>query len=153
MRKFIVAVLFLLVAVSALPALCAEQWTPEQKEVWVMEEKLWSLTKPADLEEIMSMYHPDYRGWNYMSALPGGKDRVRKWMDYMLNSGEMLIYDIRPVDIFVRGNFAFTHYYYRIITKDKKGEEKMEAGRWTDILMKEGGKWLLIGDHGGETSK
>jgi ketosteroid isomerase-like protein len=153
MRKFIVAVLLLLPVMYALPALCAEQWTPEQKEVWTVEEKLWSLTKPTDLEEIMSMYHPDYRGWNYTSPLPGGKDRVRKWMDYMLNSGEMLIYDIRPVDIFVRGNFAFVHYFYRIITKDKKGEEKMEAGRWTDIFMKEGGKWLLIGDHGGETSK
>jgi hypothetical protein len=26
-------------------------------------------------------------------------------------------------------------------------------GRWTDILMKQGDKWVMIGDHGGRTSK
>jgi hypothetical protein len=25
-----------------------------------------------------------------------------------------------------------------------------EKGRWTDILMKKNGKWMLVGDHGGE---
>jgi ketosteroid isomerase-like protein len=74
-------------------------------------------------------------------------------MDFYMNSGEMLIHEIRPVEIFVRGNFAFTHYYYRYVVKDTKGEVKTESGRWTDIFLKEGGKWLCIGDHGGETSK
>jgi len=31
------------------------------------------------------------------------------------------------------------------------GKEKSSQGRWTDILKKEGDKWLLIGDHGGPT--
>jgi ketosteroid isomerase-like protein len=151
-RMMIVALLLLLVA-HTIPALCEEKWTPEQKEIWAVEEKCWSLNKPTDLEALMSLYHPDYRGWNYLSPLPSGKDQVRKWMGYYMNEGEVAIYDIRPVEIFVRGNVAFAHYYYRIITKDKKGEEKAESGRWTDIFMKEGGKWLCIGDHGGQTSK
>jgi hypothetical protein len=39
---------------------------------------------------------------------------------------------------------------YTRLYKDSEGKEKREAGRWTDILMKDGNKWVLIGDHGGE---
>jgi hypothetical protein len=30
------------------------------------------------------------------------------------------------------------------------GKATTEKGRWTDILMKKNGKWMLVGDHGGE---
>lgn len=26
---------------------------------------------------------------------------------------------------------------------------KLESGRWTDILLKQGNKWVITGDHGG----
>jgi len=55
------------------------------------------------------------------------------------------------VAIKVHGDFAFAHYYYASLYQEKKGEEEVSQGRWTDILKKEGDKWLLIGDHGGET--
>ena len=29
----------------------------------------------------------------------------------------------------------------------------MEKGCWKDILMKKGNKWVMVGDHGGKTSK
>jgi len=35
--------------------------------------------------------------------------------------------------------------------KDMDGKQQTEQGRFTDILLKEKGKWLLIGDHGGAT--
>lgn len=47
------------------------------------------------------------------------------------------------------GNIAFVHYYYDQVVKDAEGKEKSESGRWTDILMKQGDKWVMIGDHGG----
>ena len=45
------------------------------------------------------------------------------------------------------------------IKVDKKKEkvilekEKVEQGRWTDILIKQDDKWIMIGDHGGATSE
>ena len=30
------------------------------------------------------------------------------------------------------------------------GKSNTEKGRWTDILMKKNGTWMLVGDHGGE---
>ena len=29
------------------------------------------------------------------------------------------------------------------------GKKKSEKGTWTDILTKQGNKWVMIGDHGG----
>ncbi len=29
-------------------------------------------------------------------------------------------------------------------------KEDRSSGKWTDILMKKDGKWMLVGDHGGE---
>lgn len=47
------------------------------------------------------------------------------------------------------GNFAFVHYGYQLRYLDAANAEKSERGRWTDILMKVGTRWLCIGDTGG----
>jgi hypothetical protein len=39
--------------------------------------------------------------------------------------------------------------YYTQVVKDGEGKEKTQRGRWTDILVKQDGRWVLIGDHGG----
>ena len=63
------------------------------------------------------------------------------------------MYDIQPAAIKIHGNVAFVHYHYVQVVKDAAGKDKETSGRWTDILMKQGDKWLLIGDNGGRTSK
>jgi hypothetical protein len=45
------------------------------------------------------------------------------------------------------------HYYFTFLEKNAKGEEKTIQGRWTDILKKQGNRWVLIGDSGGRTSQ
>ena len=44
---------------------------------------------------------------------------------------------------------AIVNYHYTLLYKDAEDKQQMERGRFTDILMKEDGKWLLIADHGG----
>ena len=58
-----------------------------------------------------------------------------------------------PATISVNGTFAYVHYYYTMLMEGKDGKREGEKGRWTDILMKKDGKWIMIGDHGGKTSK
>ena len=52
--------------------------------------------------------------------------------------------------IWVKGDFAYTDYYYQAIWQDKDGKKTNERGKWLDILMKKNGTWVLIGDHGGQ---
>ncbi len=39
--------------------------------------------------------------------------------------------------------------YYLDVSKSGEAGEKMTQGRWTDLLKKQGDKWVMIGDHGG----
>jgi len=64
-----------------------------------------------------------------------------------------LFYDIQPLAIKIHGNVAIVHYSYTNVFKSGEEKEKVEQGRWTDILLKQGDKWVMIGDHGGATSE
>ena len=107
----------------------------------------------GNVEGFMAYVHDDYLGWNIGSALPDNKAAVRKFVEYAFKTSKTLVSSIKPVGIGIFGNVAYAHYYYSVIYKDAEGKEKSESGRWTDILMKQGDKWVMIGDHGGRTSK
>jgi len=48
---------------------------------------------------------------------------------------------------------AFVDYYYAMAKETPDGKKSSESGRWTDILLKQGSKWVMIGDHGGSDKK
>ncbi len=133
--------------------LLAQEWSAPQKEVWKNVEAYWALDAAGNTEGFLSYFHTDYMGWDNHRAVPGGKDAARKFITHGHKTSKTLIYDVQPVGIKIHGNVAFAHYHYVQITKDEAGKEKESAGRWTDILMKQGDKWVMIGDHGGSTSK
>ena len=150
-NRIVVAVLWLTVAAST--PLLAQEWSAAQKDVWKNVEAYWALAAAGDVEGFMAYVHADYLGWGYQSALPGDKASTRKWIEHDFNTAKTLVSEIKPVGIKIHGNIAFVHYYYSTVTKDAEGKEKNVSGRWTDILMKQGDKWVMIGDHGGQTSK
>jgi ketosteroid isomerase-like protein len=143
-------VVALALSFAAAPA-TAQEWSPAQKEVWKNVETYWALGSAEKLDEWLEYFNDDYLGWGYESALPLGKESVRKWQSHFLETTESLVYEIQPVGILIHGDFAIVHYYYSSHYVGETGEHKDSQGRWTDILMKQGDRWVLIGDHGGET--
>ncbi len=101
----------------------------------------------------MAYFHPDYRGWPYQVTLPGDKAIVRKFVQQGMKTSETLVSTIQPVAIQIDGNVVLVYYYYAVIEKDAEGKEQSRSGRSLDILVKQGNTWVLIGDHGGRTSK
>jgi ketosteroid isomerase-like protein len=150
LRIFVVMAVVGFIAFGSAP-LFAQEWSKAQKEVWDTIKKAWELSAKRDLDGFMNMLDDDYSGWYYESATPGSKESARKWGEYYYKKSKILVYDIKPVAIKVHDKFAFVHYYYTEVYEDSEGKEKFSQGRWTDILKKEKDKWLLIGDHGGET--
>jgi len=130
----------------------AQEWNPAQKEVWKNVNDYWALMTKGDLNGFLDYFHQDYVGWDDNSPLPSTKEDVKKWMGYYFNGAKVPAYEIKPLAIKVYGDFAFVHYYYSMVI-EKEGKSETESGRWTDILMKQGTKWVLIGDNGGKTSK
>ena len=132
--------------------LFGQEWSEEQKEVWKNVETYWDLGVKEDLEGIMGYFHDDFIGWSNRRALPNNKASRRKSMSHSFETTTVLIQELQPVAINIHGNVAIVHYYYSELSKDVEGKENNASGRWTDILMKEGDKWLLIADHGGSTA-
>jgi ketosteroid isomerase-like protein len=155
MKRFLyismmITVLGCFLAISA--PLFAQEWSAEQKEVWQNEETYAKLSAAGNTEGCLAYYHPDYVGWYDKSPTPANKEVTSKFISYGQKTTKILVYDIQPLSIKIYGNVAIVHLYYTQIYKDSEGKEKSSTDRWTDIWMKQGDKWLLIGDHGGPTS-
>ncbi len=131
----------------------AQEWSPAQKEVWQNVEAYWKLAAAGNVDGFLSYFHDDYVGWENRQALPLTKAEVRTWIEHQFKTSTNVLYQIKPVAIVIHGDIAFADYYYTEVDRGADGKETTEAGTWTDILMKQGDRWVLIGDHGGKTSK
>ena len=131
----------------------AQQWTDAQKEVWATVKAYNELGTKGDAQGFLSYFDDSYCGWSNILDAPQNKENVATSANYWFANSKVLYYTITPAKIWVNGDFAFVHYYYTQYFQDKDGKKEWEKGRWTDILMKKNGKWLMVGDHGGKTSK
>ncbi len=144
----ILTVLFAVIILSGTSA--AQQWSPEQKDVWAGVEEYWAASTSSDPMSFTKYFDDSYIGWSYDSEIPGTKADAVKSLNYWLKKGKTQYYTITPSNIWVNGDFAYVHYHYTQVMESTDGKPNTERGRWTDILMKKNGKWMLVGDHGGE---
>jgi ketosteroid isomerase-like protein len=151
-NRVVFAVLCLIMTAS-MPLFAQEEWSAAQKDVWKNVEAYWVIYAQGDLEGYMAYIHTDFSGWPYQSALPNDKASERKWEGHWMKTEKILVYEVKPAAIQIHGNVAIVHYFFDILSKDAEGKERSSSGRWTDILIKQGDKWVMIGDHGGQTSK
>lgn len=132
----------------------AQQWTEDQKDVWAGVEKYWEVSSKGDAQGFLSYFDESYIGWSYQSVVPQNKSNTAKWITHDFKNNSTVVYSLTPINIWVKGDFAFANYFYNQIEKNKEtSKETPSMGKWTDILIKKGNKWVLVGDHGGRTSK
>jgi hypothetical protein len=124
----------------------AQQWTPEQQEIWDFERACWS---SQELESIMSCFHDDFLGWGLGSTVPTSKADRRPFFARSFETEEQVFLNLKPLAINVHGNVATVLYLATTTTKNKAtGEETTVTERWTDICLREGDTWTWIADHG-----
>ena len=131
----------------------AQKWNEQQQEVWKNVETYWNLYAKGDAVGFLSYCDDGYYGWNYNFQTPMDKESATKFIKADMSENHEVMHVITPAVIWVKGDFAYADYYYQLVTQNSKGVEKTTSGRWTDILMKKGDKWVLVGDHGGQTTK
>ncbi len=131
----------------------SQQWSSEQKDVWSGVEKYWEVFAKGNAQGDLSYYDESYMGWEFQSEVPQSKANTSKWIEYLLKNNSIVLYTLTPVNIWVKDDFAYADYFYAMVTQDNEsGKRENSEGTWTDILMKKGGRWLLIGDRGGRNS-
>jgi ketosteroid isomerase-like protein len=144
-------ILFLLFILSTITF--SQQWSSEQLDVWKGIQKYWDAGMSDDVTTMLKYWDDSYNGWSYENEAPGTKADVTKALTYWTKKGKEQYHIITPAKIWVNGDFAYAHYYYTLVVEGSDGKPNTEKGRWTDILMKKDGTWLLVGDHGGEIKK
>ncbi len=142
----LLSLLFILSTVTS-----AQQWSAEQQDLWKGVQTYWEAGMNEDASKMLAYWDESYYGWSYENGAPGTKADVSKAFNYWFKKGKIQYYTITPARIWVNGDFGYVHYYYTEVTESSDGTPHTERGRWTDILMKKNGKWMLVGDHGGET--
>ena len=151
--KNLFAILVVLFTLLFVYNIQAQQWTDEQKDVWAGVEAYWQVGMSANPMDFLNYFDDSYYGWDNENDAPSTKADVSKSLKYWTTKGKVVLYTITPARIWVNGNFAYVHYYYEQVTEGSDGKPNTESGRWTDILMKKDGKWVMVGDHGGKNPK
>ena len=134
------------------PPVQAQELSPQQQEVWKNVQAYNELYKQGDLEGFLSYFHPEYRGWFYLDQAPSGKDNLKEWISHAFKTSPTLVSEVHPLAILIHDDVAIVHYVYSSLYKNAEGAEERSSGRWTDVLKKHAGKWILIADHGGPSS-
>jgi Domain of unknown function (DUF4440) len=149
-----VAFLVLFAAPGAASAQTQTQtWSAEQQEVWKLEEQQWQLAKAKDLSWIETMVHPNLSYWDIDQQAPQNKASLTRWNRYNNNNTTVLEQELFPISVTITGNIAVVQYRYMIARENYKKERETVNGRYTDVLVKEGSRWLFIAWAGGDDPK
>ncbi len=131
----------------------AQTWTPAQQEIWKLEEQQWQMARDKDLSWIETMVHPNLSYWDVDQAMPQTRASLARWSRYSVGNSTVLEQELFPIAITVSGNIAVVQYRYQIARENYKKERESVSGRYTDVLVKENGRWLFIGWAGGDDPK
>ena len=136
-----------LVSVLLLPMFAnAEDWTKEQQEVLAFEEACVTTT---DAEEFAGCFHEDFVGWGQGYPVPTSKDDRSKTNADFFESFDTETLLFNPISVIVKGDMAIVSYLQTTKNMNKATKEvEYSTQAWTDVCLKERGKWTWIADHG-----
>ena len=134
-------------------AALADASSPEQQEVWKVEQQQWAMAAAKNDSWIETMAHPNLRFWETGSPTPRDRASLKHWSKYNNENTTMLEYELFPISATITGNVAVAQYHYTIARENFKKEREVVNGHYTDILIKEGGKWIFIAWEGGDDPK
>ena len=141
----------LLTTLLVLPAYAsADDWSKEQMEVLEFEKACVSATSASQL---MDCFHEDFVGWGQGSTFPTTKADRRKGTEDSFENSESETMLFKPLSVIVKGNMAVISYIDSSKSTNKTTKEvTYSTQRWTDVCLKDGGKWYWISDHGVDIS-
>ncbi|CAN5483228.1 hypothetical protein BH20ACI3_BH20ACI3_39640 [soil metagenome] len=149
-----IRLMLVLIAVCLFPSVASSQtWTPEQKEIWRLEEQQWKMSAAKDASWIETMVHPSISFWQTDQSMPRNKASLARWTRYNDTNATVLEQEIFPISVTITNNVAVAHYRYQIASENYKKEREMVTGRYTDVFVKEGNRWLFITWAGGDDPK
>ena len=144
-RGFIVVGLFVFLLG---PAVFAQTWSEEQKDVLKTVDGVFKAAAEGNAELVKGSFSPDYRGWHLHAGDPHPKsmDQVAPWMEHAFKKSRIHLYTIHPLAIDIHGDTAAVFYVCDMLYTIEGGKEQRQSVKMLDVYQKQDGKWLLIAD-------
>ena len=142
-----------LVLYAAVGTASAQEWSPEQQEIWAVEQQQWKMSAAEDLSWIDTMVHQNMRFWETGAPMPRDKASLKHWSRFDADNGSTLEQELFPISATITGNIAVVQYNYVIARENFKKERETVTGHYTDVLVKDGGRWLFLAWAGGDDPK
>ena len=123
--------------------LTSDTFTTEQLELWRRVNELWELSATKDAQKIRDALHPDYMGWDMSAPFPHDRDAAVQSVSGV--SPGVLHYRLEPLGVRVyEGTVGVVHYRYEATVEPRSGEPVRVTGKWTEVYMKKGQRWLMV---------
>lgn len=150
-RRFALIVPFALAALASVAS--AQTWSAAQQEVWKLEDQQWKMAAEKDISWIDKMVHPNLSYWDSNQIAPQNKASLTRWDRYNNSNSTVLEQEIFPISMTITGNVAVAQYRYTVARENYKKERETVSGRYTDVFMQDGGRWMFIAWAGGDDPK
>jgi hypothetical protein len=131
----------------------AAEWSAEQQEVWKVEQQQWKMSATKDTSWIDTMVHPNMTFWESGAPMPRDKASLKHWSRYDAENTSTLEQELFPISVTITGNVAVVQYNYMLARENYRKERETVTGHYTDVLIKEGGRWLFLAWAGGDDPK
>lgn len=121
-------------------------WNADQNSVWKSLEYHWELLITKRVEEFIEYIHPDMVGYGHESPLPVDRPWLEKWVGFWTQSTDIIICELRPIDIRIHGDIAIVQYFIFTIEKSERGVKHV-IRRYTMTWKKGKEHWVVIASH------
>ena len=143
-NKFLAIIIFTLCSCSSV----SQNMSPEQLEVWRLEEQRMKYVSARDIESFRGMYHKDFIGWpNRVTSPIGQTDLGGGILDAIAKGLKPSKVELRREAVRIFGDVAMVHLAMKrnlVSTSDETHRE----GDWIKIThtwKREGNTWKIIG--------
>jgi hypothetical protein len=134
-------------------AAAAQEWSAEQQEIWKVEQQQWKMSAARDMSWIDTMVHQNMKFWETGAPMPRDKASLKHWSRFDADNGSTLEQELFPISATITGNVAVVQYNYMVARENYKKERETVTGRYTDVLVKDGGRWVFVTWTGGDDPK
>jgi hypothetical protein len=131
---------------SALTSSKPKDWNNTQNEVWGGVETHWDHLINKRVDEFLNFIHDDMVGYGHESPIHVDKPWLKKWVGFWTKSTDIVICELRPVQIILHGDIAVVQYFIFTIEKNIEGGKRV-IRRYTQTWQRGKKNWVVIDSH------
>lgn len=131
---------------QAVPAAGQLRWTAETRAVWKTETTIGRMLDSGDVSGALDNFFEAFRAWGPNTPVRQSRPRWVNEIQYGIREGKSLVgYALVPLDIWIQGDYGYVHYKASVTLKDPRGRMAVDRERCIDLVLKKGGRWLVVG--------